>query len=185
MEFNKCLYKCLPWWLCVCLSWELLKKLALLVSSTTKYKFYEKRSFWDIIIFRCFIWILFRDLRFRLWGIEIKRLKANNFVWKVCFSSFVIISQLRRPIEFKFHRFFSAYLLRYSRWEDWSLSLTKKGPVSLNTALIYAATNNIEEESRKCFFIYSQMYDAWGCQKWGCLKAPDVVFRQVPEKIEI
>ena len=106
MEFNKCLYKCLPWWLCVCLSWELLKKLALLVSSTTKYKFYEKRSFWDIIIFRCFIWILFRDLRFRLWGIEIKRLKANNFVWKVCFSSFVIISQLRRPIEFKFHRFF-------------------------------------------------------------------------------
>ena len=33
--------------------------------------------------------ILFRDLRFRIWGLEIKPLKAHNFVWQGFFLSFL------------------------------------------------------------------------------------------------
>ena len=29
--------------------------------------------------------IWFRDLRFRIWDLEIKHLKAHNFVWQGCF----------------------------------------------------------------------------------------------------
>ena len=45
--------------------------------------------------------IWFRDLRFRIRRLEIKHLKAHNFVWQGCFS-FIIISQLWRPTELKF-----------------------------------------------------------------------------------
>ena len=52
--------------------------------------------------------ISFRDLRFRIWGLEIKHLKAHNLAWPWCDKgvfSFINISQLWRPISSNFHRF--------------------------------------------------------------------------------
>ena len=48
---------------------------------------------------------------------EPKHLNTHNFVWKGCFS-FVIISQLRRPIKLKFSQVcYIIHMLRYSKWE--------------------------------------------------------------------
>ena len=47
------------------------------------------------------LWIWFWDLRFRIRGLEGKHLKAHNFVWQGVFS-YIIISQLRWPIELNF-----------------------------------------------------------------------------------
>ena len=39
--------------------------------------------------------------------------------------SFIIISQLWRPIELKFSQVcYFMHMLRYSKWEDWSLTIT-------------------------------------------------------------
>ena len=67
--------------------------------------------------------IWFRELRLRIWGIEINHLKAHNFVWQGFFY-FIIISQLRRPIELKFSQVcYFMYMLSYTKWEDWSLTI--------------------------------------------------------------
>ena len=53
--------------------------------------------------------IWFRDLRFRVWGLEIEHPKAHNLVWPWCDKgvfSFINISQLRRPKELKFSQVF-------------------------------------------------------------------------------
>ena len=48
--------------------------------------------------------LISRPLKFRIWGFEIKRLQAHNFVCVKGVFSFIVISQLRRPIELKFSK---------------------------------------------------------------------------------
>ena len=74
--------------------------------------------------------IWFRDLRFRIWGLKIKHLKAHSFVWQGVFS-FIIISQPRRPIiELKFLQVCHfTRILRYTKWKDWSLTITNNEQV--------------------------------------------------------
>ena len=65
--------------------------------------------------------ILFRHLRFRTWCLEIKHLKAHNSAWQGCFS-FIIILQLRPPIELNFSQVcYCMHMLRYTKEQDWSL----------------------------------------------------------------
>ena len=67
---------------------------------------------------------MFRDLRIRLRGLEIKHLKAHNFVWQGCFFFHSYLAN--------FHRFvILCIMLRYTKWEDWSLTITRC-PVSLS-----------------------------------------------------
>ena len=70
--------------------------------------FYEKqlllkrRSFRERSNFRR-IW--FRDLRFRIWGLEIKHMKAHNFVWQV-FCLFSLLSRnFDDRLSLNFHKF--------------------------------------------------------------------------------
>ena len=50
--------------------------------------------------------------------------ESTHLGGKGVFSS-IIISQLRRPIEFKFSQIcYFVHLLRYTKWEDWSLTTT-------------------------------------------------------------
>ena len=52
--------------------------------------------------------IWFRDLKFRVWGLEIKHLKAHNFVWPWCHKSvfFPLISRnFDDRLNSNFHRF--------------------------------------------------------------------------------
>ena len=86
-------------------------------------------ALWSNVVFKkeviCHwnIWIWFQDLWIRFWGLEIKHLKAHNFVWQVC--SFIIILQLRPPIELKFSQVcYFIHVLSYTKWEDWSLTIT-------------------------------------------------------------
>ena len=90
--------------------------------------------------------IWFRDLRFTIWGLEIKRLKAHNFVWPWCDKgvfSFINISQLRRPSELKYSQI-CYFMLRYTNCEDYSLwqfpkvSSVFKGWISNSIAADYA-----------------------------------------------
>ena len=87
----------------------------------------EKRLLlkWRSFRERCnFLKIWFWDLRFRIWGLKIKHLKAHNFGWQGIFS-FIIISQLCRPIEIKYSQVcYFMHMLRYTEWEDWSLTIT-------------------------------------------------------------
>ena len=71
--------------------------------------------------------IWFRDLR-----IDFEVPKSS--IWKHTTScdmnvfSFIIISQLRRPIEFKLSQvcyFMHTCMLRYNKCEDWSMTITK------------------------------------------------------------
>ena len=58
------------------------------------------------------------------WGPNSMILKADLCDKGVFF--FHIISQLRRPIEFKFSQVcYCMHMLRYTKWEDWSLTITK------------------------------------------------------------
>ena len=71
-----------------------------------------------------FPWIWFRNLRIRIWGLGIKHLKAHSFVWQWCVFSFIIISQLWWPTELKFPQvYYCMHMSRYSKWEDWSLTI--------------------------------------------------------------
>ena len=71
---------------------------------------------------RHFSRIWFWDLRFRIWGLKIKHLKAHNFVWPWCDKgvfSFINIPQLQRPIELKFSQVcYFMHMLRYTNCED-------------------------------------------------------------------
>ena len=75
---------------------------------------------WDTPTMKTNLWS--RDLRIRFRGLKIKHLKAHNFAWQLCFFFFIIISQLRRSIELKFLQVcYIMHMLRYTKWEDWSL----------------------------------------------------------------
>ena len=66
-------------------------------------------SFWSIVVFE-------KEVIFDEYDFETSEL---------VFSS-IIISQLRRPIEFKFSQVcYFVHMLRYTKWEDWSLTITK------------------------------------------------------------
>ena len=68
-------------------------------------------SFWERSNFPR---IRFRDLKFRVWGLEIKHQKAQTSCDKGVFS-FIIISQLLRPIELKFSQVcYFMHMLRYT-----------------------------------------------------------------------
>ena len=64
--------------------------------------------------------IWFRDLKFRILSLENKHLRAHNFLWRV-FLSFIIISQLRQPIELKSHRFVILCMCGYTPSEKTGL----------------------------------------------------------------
>ena len=71
-------------------------------------------------LFYAMIW--FRDLRIRFQALESTQLRVTT--GPGVFAS-IIISQLRRPIEFNFHTFVMLCMLRYTEWEAWSLTITK------------------------------------------------------------
>ena len=90
-------------------------------------------SLWSIVVLekevmsQSNIWIDFGTLR----------VSSQNQAWKytsscdkICFPS-VIFSQLRRPIEFA-QVSYCVHMLRYAKWEDWSLTVYQKCPVSLS-----------------------------------------------------
>ena len=55
----------------------------------------------------------------------IRHLEHTNLCNKGVFS-FIIISQLWRPIKLKFSQvWYLVHMLRYTKWEDWSLTITK------------------------------------------------------------
>ena len=49
--------------------------------------------------------IWFRDLKFRIWGLEIKHLKAHNFVWQWCFFLYYYLATLTTDLSSNLHRF--------------------------------------------------------------------------------
>ena len=110
---------------------------------------YTKWHYWSLrkkeVILRNFPWIGFRDLRFRMWGLEIKHLKAHICDKGVFY--FIIISQLWRPIEFKFSQVcYFVHMLRCETTGLWQLpivsSVFKQGFSRLQTwSLIYGQTH--------------------------------------------
>ena len=85
------------------------------------------------------IWFL--NLRFRIWSLKIKHLKAHNFVWPWCddvtrvFFSFISISQLRWPIELK--KLQVCYFMHVEIHQLWRLVFDnyQQCPVSLTNFL--------------------------------------------------
>ena len=49
--------------------------------------------------------IWFRDLRIRFWGLEIKHLKAHNFLWQGCFFLPLLSRNFDDQLSSNFHRF--------------------------------------------------------------------------------
>ena len=97
---------------------------------------YEKRLplKWRSFRERGFPRIWCRDLRIGFWGLEIKHLKAHTFVRQGCVFCFIIISQLRRPIELKFSQVcLFMHMLRYTKWQDWSMTITNSVQCLWNT----------------------------------------------------
>ena len=71
--------------------------------------------------------IWFRDLWFRNWGLKINHLHVNahNFVWQGCFFLSFLSHNFDDWLSSNFHRFCcNMYMLRHTKWEDWSLTLT-------------------------------------------------------------
>ena len=86
--------------------------------------------------------IWFRYLRFRTWGLEIKKLKAHNSLWQGCFffhyylaTSTTNWSQISRGL----------HMLWYSWWEDWSLTITEISVHSVSKANLWCwpSTNDV------------------------------------------
>ena len=48
--------------------------------------------------------ICFRSLKFRIWGLEIKHMKAHNFVWQGCFF-LSVFGNFDNQLSWNFHRF--------------------------------------------------------------------------------
>ena len=66
----------------------------------------------------------FRDLGIRTGGLEIKRLKAHN----LCDNGVFFLPSFSRNCDDQlsphFYRFVIMHMLRYTKWEDWSLTIT-------------------------------------------------------------
>ena len=66
--------------------------------------------------------IWFWDLRFRIWGLQIKH-KHKLRVTRVFFFHYYL--ELRQPIEVKFSQVcYFMHRLTNTKWEDWSLTIT-------------------------------------------------------------
>ena len=84
-------------------------------------------SLWSNVVFEKEV--IFHEFDFETSDLEFEVSKSS--IWKhqtSCdkgVSSFIIISQLRRPIELKFSQVcYFMHMLRYTKWEDWSLTIT-------------------------------------------------------------
>ena len=84
-------------------------------------------SLWSDVVFEK--GVIFHEFHFETSSLEFEVSKSN--IWKhrtLCDKgvfSFIIISQLRRPIELKISQVcYYMHMLRYSKWEDWSLTIT-------------------------------------------------------------
>ena len=108
--------------LCFCLLIPILELMSKpLIQDENKYDTAEGvNKEWEL--FKSFFF-LFRYLRIRFCGLEIKHLKAHNFVRLY----FIIISRLRRPIELKcLHVCYFKHVLRYTPSEKtgiWQLPI--------------------------------------------------------------
>ena len=79
-------------------------------------------SLWSDVVFEKEVVFL----KFRFWGLEIKHLKAHNFVWQGCFIFFSYLATPTTNWALNFYRFvILCIMLLYTKWEDWSLTITK------------------------------------------------------------
>ena len=83
-------------------------------------------SLWSNVVFKKEV--IFHEFDFETSDLEFEVSKSS--IWKHTTScdkgvfSFIIISQLRRPIELKFSQVcYFMHMLRYTKWEDWSLTI--------------------------------------------------------------
>ena len=84
-------------------------------------------SLWSNVVFEKEV--IFHEFDFETSDLEFEVSKSS--IWKHTTScdkgvfSFIIISQLRQPIELKFSQVcYFMHMLRYTKWEDWSLTVT-------------------------------------------------------------
>ena len=84
-------------------------------------------SLWSNVVFEKEV--TFDELDFETSYLDLEVLKSS--IWKhttLCDKgvfSFIIMSQLRQPIDLKFSQVcYFIHMLRYIEWEDWSLTIT-------------------------------------------------------------
>ena len=82
----------------------------------------EVNSFWERSNFHK-IW--FRDFRIRFWGPEIKHLKAHNISSVTRVTFFNYSRNLDDQLSPNSYRFAILCMLGYTKWGNWSLTITK------------------------------------------------------------
>ena len=132
-------------------------------------------SLWSDVIFEKEV--IFHEFDLETSDLEFEVTKSS--IWKHTTScdqgvfSNIIISQLWRPIELKFSQVcYFMHMLRYTKWEDWSLTIT-------NTAHVFKPT----AYPKFWFWNIERLHNTTYSEQRNALTEPDILDQRSPTSV--